>query len=103
MACSTIQIAPANNSLSKCTPNLMPFHINYSGSAPISTYFRVKHATSRVESSGNAAQPHAEIDPETKKADIDTAMSERVDGTDANVIISAGSSTDNTTPQPKTR
>lgn len=27
-----------------CSPNLMPFHIQYSGPAPISTYFRVKTA-----------------------------------------------------------
>lgn len=36
-----MEIAPVTN-LAECSPNLMPFHISYSGSAPISAYFRVK-------------------------------------------------------------
>ncbi|KIP03823.1 hypothetical protein PHLGIDRAFT_76985 [Phlebiopsis gigantea 11061_1 CR5-6] len=45
-----------------CSPNLMPFHIQYSGPAPISTYFRVKHAQSSEPSpntSGNASSSNA--------------------------------------------
>ncbi|RPD58971.1 hypothetical protein L226DRAFT_510774 [Lentinus tigrinus ALCF2SS1-7] len=34
------------NALPSVTPNLMPFHIAYSGPAPISTYFRVKPSSS---------------------------------------------------------
>lgn len=41
---SSIVIARAEEPLPTCTPHLMPFHIDYSGPAPISTYFRVKPA-----------------------------------------------------------
>lgn len=34
------------NALPAATPNLMPFHIAYSGPAPISTYFRIKPSPS---------------------------------------------------------
>ncbi|OBZ74098.1 hypothetical protein A0H81_06246 [Grifola frondosa] len=40
----TLRISPADGPLATCTPNLMPFHIAYSGPAPISTYFRVQPA-----------------------------------------------------------
>lgn len=43
-AMSPIVIARAEDPLPVCTPYLMPFHIDYSGPAPISTYFRVKPA-----------------------------------------------------------
>ena len=45
---SAATITPISGVLPTCSPNLMPFHIEYSGSAPISTYFRVKPAPSRV-------------------------------------------------------
>ena len=35
---------PTTKTLPTCSPNLMPFHIAYSGDAPVSTYFRVKEA-----------------------------------------------------------
>ncbi|KAH9926993.1 ribonuclease H2, subunit C [Fomitopsis serialis] len=41
---SSIAIARVDEPLPTCTPYLMPFHIDYSGPAPISTYFRVKPA-----------------------------------------------------------
>jgi len=46
----TIVIAPIHNlsSLKECTPNLMPFHINYSGPAPISTYMPVRLTSEAV-------------------------------------------------------
>ncbi|KAI0358227.1 hypothetical protein OH77DRAFT_1421538 [Trametes cingulata] len=43
-AAATLKVAPAEGPLSTTTPHLMPFHIGYSGPAPISTYFRVQAA-----------------------------------------------------------
>ncbi|EMD38970.1 hypothetical protein CERSUDRAFT_93010 [Gelatoporia subvermispora B] len=43
-----LEIAPLEASLPKCTPNLMPFHIAYSGPAPVSTYLRVRPAPAFV-------------------------------------------------------
>ena len=40
-----MEISTAIN-LSECSPNLMPFHISHSGSAPVSAYFRVKPSPS---------------------------------------------------------
>ncbi|TFK82269.1 hypothetical protein K466DRAFT_666604 [Polyporus arcularius HHB13444] len=42
---ATLTISPAL-ALPNATPSLMPFHIAYSGPAPISTYFRIKPAPS---------------------------------------------------------
>ena len=87
MSCSTIVIAPAQNPPPTCSPNLMPFHLNYSGIAPISTYFRVKPATLRDESGHNTAQLSAETISEAKTTGIDTVVTavtlERVDEGDA--------------------
>jgi hypothetical protein len=55
MSATTIEIVPSSLSLPTCLPHLMPFHIEYSGPAPIGTYFRVKDAP------GNVAQPA--VDP----------------------------------------
>jgi len=35
-------IAPEKGSLPECAPNLVPFNIKYTGTAPVSTYFRPK-------------------------------------------------------------
>lgn len=35
-------VAPEKGSLPECAPNLMPFNIKYTGTAPVSTYFRPK-------------------------------------------------------------
>jgi hypothetical protein len=43
----SIVLAPIQN-LKECNPNLMPFHIDYSGPAPISTYFLVEPASETV-------------------------------------------------------
>ena len=39
-----LEIAPSAGPLSTTSPNLMPFHIEYTGPAPISRYFRPKSA-----------------------------------------------------------
>ncbi|KAI9062724.1 hypothetical protein FKP32DRAFT_1677230 [Trametes sanguinea] len=40
----SITISPSDGPLPSATPHLMPFHIAYTGPAPISTYFRVQSA-----------------------------------------------------------
>ncbi|KAI0765995.1 ribonuclease H2, subunit C [Irpex lacteus] len=35
--------APKTGTIPPCTPHLMPFHIAYTGPAPVSTYFRLTH------------------------------------------------------------
>ncbi|KAJ4473152.1 ribonuclease H2, subunit C [Lentinula aciculospora] len=48
---SRISIASAiSKALPSCTPYLMPFHIGYSGPAPVSTYFRVGDAKTDIGS-----------------------------------------------------
>ena len=44
MAGPELVIGSADAPLASCVPQLMPFHIDYSGPAPISTFFRVKDA-----------------------------------------------------------
>lgn len=50
MATPTLVLAPIPNlsSLKECRPNLMPFHIDYSGPAPIATYLIVEPARETV-------------------------------------------------------
>jgi len=48
MPSDTIEIAPISTPLPTYSPNLMPFHIDHSGPAPISTYFRVWPSPSNV-------------------------------------------------------
>lgn len=47
--------APEKGSLPECTPNLMPFNIKYTGTAPVSTYFRPKRLPAQADSPLNAA------------------------------------------------
>ena len=69
----------------------MPFHLNYSGIAPISTYFRVKPASLRDDSGQNTAQHSTETDSETNKIGLETvtttATPARVDGSDAGAAM----------------
>ncbi|KAI0692504.1 ribonuclease H2, subunit C [Cytidiella melzeri] len=45
MAVHLLEITtPKTSPIPACSPNLMPFHISYTGPAPLSTYFRVKQA-----------------------------------------------------------
>ncbi|KAH8093826.1 ribonuclease H2, subunit C [Cristinia sonorae] len=80
--------------LHECSPNLMPFHIGYSGPAPISTYFRVKPAPAPTFGSLKEETP-AETLPdketegavtESQETDIDDAL------TDPNPTITASAS-----------
>ncbi|KAJ7132253.1 ribonuclease H2, subunit C [Mycena epipterygia] len=50
MVAPTLSIAPISDlaSLPKASPNLMPFHVDHNGPAPISTYFLVEAASEHV-------------------------------------------------------
>ncbi|TDL26686.1 ribonuclease H1 small subunit [Rickenella mellea] len=56
MASQALEISPASKTLPETTPNLMPFHINFSGLAPISTFFRVKDAPEETGHCGAAPE-----------------------------------------------
>ncbi|KAJ3833076.1 ribonuclease H2, subunit C [Lentinula raphanica] len=45
---SRISMISATEALTPCTPYLMPFHVAYTGPAPVSTYLRVENAKSHV-------------------------------------------------------
>ncbi len=63
---ATLTISPAL-ALPDATPSLMPFHIAYSGPAPISTYFRIKSSPSPTF--GRDTQPPSEplLSPESQE------------------------------------
>ncbi|KII86010.1 hypothetical protein PLICRDRAFT_178307 [Plicaturopsis crispa FD-325 SS-3] len=67
MAPPTLKIASPSQSLPTCSPNLMPFHIAYSGVAPISTYLRAKPAPAR-QPGGPAPESAPEPTPATELA-----------------------------------
>jgi len=66
----------------------MPFHLNYSGIAPISTYFRVKPATLLDKSRHNTAQLSTETTSEMEATRVDTAVTpERINEGDTDVAM----------------
>jgi Ribonuclease H2 non-catalytic subunit (Ylr154p-like) len=70
MAPVIIEIAPVwdSSDLPACTPNLMPFHIDHSGPASISTYFRVKPSSSHVGAPAADSDQSAVADGDDVKA-----------------------------------
>lgn len=60
MSSSTIEISAPQKPLTQCSPNLMPFHLNYSGPAPIATYFRVKPVPAEHEVISTTSQQAAD-------------------------------------------
>ncbi|KAJ7460754.1 ribonuclease H2, subunit C [Mycena latifolia] len=48
MAARTLNITPISSLLPSASPNLMPFHVDHNGPAPISTYFLVEAASEDV-------------------------------------------------------
>ncbi|KAG6917099.1 hypothetical protein DXG01_003919 [Tephrocybe rancida] len=80
--------------LKSCSPHLMPFHIDYSGPAPISTYLRVHAAKETVgapappEEPASDTQPVSDTQPESGPSD---------DSTD-NVVSAEGSMEVDATP-----
>jgi len=62
-----IELAAAKGPIPTCSPNLMPFHIQYSGPAPVSTYFRVRPSAdpsratgASIDASNNDSSPTAD-------------------------------------------
>ncbi|KAJ3987850.1 ribonuclease H2, subunit C [Lentinula detonsa] len=84
---SRISITSAtSNALPQCTPNLMPFHIAYTGPAPVSTYFRVDDAKTQVgcpepvqnDAQAGTAGPSIESFP--RDSDVAKSLSSEHDG-----------------------
>lgn len=89
MAPPRLEIAPIKSieELKTCTPNLMPFHIDYSGKAPISTYLRVEAANETVGAPSPEplkAEEESDIEAKPKEgADIPEISESTIVGTDA--------------------
>lgn len=80
---TALYIESNKSSLPTRTPNLMPFHIAYSGSAPISTYFRVKPAPpptygshSELEKNQATVLPDENVDSQTTADSQETVVAE---------------------------
>ncbi|THU76466.1 hypothetical protein K435DRAFT_974418 [Dendrothele bispora CBS 962.96] len=70
----TILAVPANGTkLKECTPYLMPFHIEYTGTAPVSTYLAVEEAKKNVgapDERKSEDKPEAEKEPDGERKDV---------------------------------
>ncbi|EIW58389.1 uncharacterized protein TRAVEDRAFT_37330 [Trametes versicolor FP-101664 SS1] len=75
------KIAASERPLPQTTPHLMPFHIAYSGPAPISTYFLVRDA------------PEPTFGRETKSTIPDRDLAQSQDISDSQTTLVASSST----------
>ncbi|KAI0714135.1 ribonuclease H2, subunit C [Cerioporus squamosus] len=89
-----LTISPAH-ALPDATPNLMPFHIGYSGPAPISTYFRIRSSPSPTF--GREARPPPKpllsLSPEAQESsDSQATLVESVQGSSSSVTT-VGSAT----------
>ncbi|KAJ7089789.1 ribonuclease H2, subunit C [Mycena belliarum] len=58
-AAPTLSIAPVPGALPRASPNLMPFHIEHDGPAPIETYFLVEAAAAPEDLVLNLGAPRA--------------------------------------------
>ncbi|KAI0694585.1 ribonuclease H2, subunit C [Cerioporus squamosus] len=86
-----LTISPAH-ALPDATPNLMPFHIGYSGPAPISTYFRIRSSPSPTF--GREARPPPKpllsLSPEAQESsDSQATLVESVQGSSSSVTTVA--------------
>ncbi|KAM5531466.1 hypothetical protein V8D89_014856 [Ganoderma adspersum] len=79
-AAAALKVGPHDRPLSSSTPHLMPFHISYSGPAPISTYFRIKPTSPPTY--GRDERPLPTLLP----------LSESQESTDSQTTLVAGSS-----------
>ncbi|KAF7977849.1 hypothetical protein HWV62_2607 [Athelia sp. TMB] len=81
---SPLEIAAPSATLPTCSPHLMPFHINYSGLAPIATYFRIKPTTLLSQSAGIAgleaqAQEAVNIDDASQNTLVESQSQSQTD------------------------
>jgi hypothetical protein len=103
MTAVKLEIQRTGTDIPPAEVHLMPFHIEHTGKAPLSTYFRPSPAPARP---AIAAQPtEAIIAPELEKLDLrstdDTAKVETVDGqmdVDVNTATSQSESLSDTQP-----
>ncbi|KAG7087786.1 hypothetical protein E1B28_013727 [Marasmius oreades] len=83
-------ITPAPPSVTCCKPNLMPFHIEYNGTAPISTFLHVQDAKKNIGAPEEPVHqtPTTEVDDESQKTVVDSET-----GSETVVTSSSSSST----------
>ncbi|KAI0831900.1 ribonuclease H2, subunit C [Trametes gibbosa] len=62
-----LKIRPADTPLPSTIPHLMPFHVGFSGPAPISTYFRIRRAPEPTY--GRKSQPTLSEETPTRSQD----------------------------------
>ncbi len=79
---AALKIAASERPLPPTTPHLMPFHIAYSGPAPISTYFRVRDAPEPTFG--------REIKPNTPDGDL--TQSQDISDSQATLVASSSAS-----------
>lgn len=96
-AVPALELSVPKTPIPTCSPNLMPFHIGYSGPAPISTYFRVKPDVLLdygKTASENASAAKLEARPSVDRVETTdsqvTLVSETPSSSDASVATLAG-------------
>ncbi|KAA1470137.1 hypothetical protein DENSPDRAFT_879481 [Dentipellis sp. KUC8613] len=81
MSAPNITIEPPKSALELKEPHLMPFHIDHTGPAPVSTYFRIKPATSSSPEPPQLPTPPTLTSQGSISSDKENAAVE-VDGTE---------------------
>jgi hypothetical protein len=96
-----IHISASGAPIPTCRPNLMPFNIDFTGAAPISTYFRVKPATPQLPNapSSSSSELPPPVAESTSRMDTDEPVHEASIRLACEVV--AGSSSQNAGPQPE--
>ncbi|PSR73083.1 hypothetical protein PHLCEN_2v11053 [Hermanssonia centrifuga] len=82
-----LEISPPKSTIPTCSPNLMPFHISYSGPAPISTYFRVKQTAPPAVS----GTPSSEEAPVQARPPSPTSTSMSISDSQTTLVASSSS------------
>ncbi|THU94214.1 hypothetical protein K435DRAFT_779493 [Dendrothele bispora CBS 962.96] len=98
----TILAVPANGTkLKECTPYLMPFHIEYTGVAPVSTYLAVEEAKKNVgapDERKSEDKPEAEEEPNGEEKDV---VSGGDNGTAEELVVASSTSVETTVSNSK--
>ncbi|EEB92306.1 hypothetical protein MPER_09209 [Moniliophthora perniciosa FA553] len=99
-----IAISSSSTPLPSCNPNLMPFSIDYNGTAPVSTFLRVEDAKRNIgapeveDTEGPESQETTVDGAETSKPKLKSEASQLAD-TIAKLPLPSTSSTSSLQPQ----
>ena len=72
MAPATMLITRSTTEITTCTPNLMPFHIDYTGPAAVSAFMRVEKL--KIAETAEATEEAAEASTESMPADVEMEL-----------------------------